>query len=178
MKQTTLSYSGTLILETKTRTALKKNHGTINLFRLLTTVLCKEQFSALSLPTYFMLYNVDPSTIVSDPIPANHRTKQLLNNYISIISQTEEDLTLSPCFASTFTATISASMLIGQSNIDNGVTLALVSGDKQSILAAVEFDHDVFNIVSAGGQTFVKWIMSIANADDLSSHSIETFSEE
>ena len=108
MTQTSLAYTGTLILETKTRKMIAKNHGTMHLFRLLSTLLCKEPYSADSLPTYFMLYKGTVSEILNAPDTTANSTRQLLRGYVDIVSQaSSQDMV----FESTFTSTIDSSML-------------------------------------------------------------------
>lgn len=176
MTQTSLGYTGTLVLETKTRRAVARNHGTLHLFRLLSTLLCKEPYSVDSLPTYFMLYKGTVSEIISAPDTAVNISKQLLRGYVDIVSQASS---VDSVFESTFTSTIDSSMLV--SKLSEGeranLTLGLISGDKRSILAAVEFDSATYGIVSDGGQTFVKWIMSISNSDDIVASAIGSILE-
>ncbi len=175
MKQTSLSYEGTLVLETKTRTAVARNHGTMHLFRLLSTILCREPYSSRSLPTYIMLYKGSVSEITSDPYTSNNISKQLLNNYVDVSGQSASSDNL---FTATFTSTIDSSMLIKKETTNSPLTLGIISGDKASILAAVEFDAETYNIVNNGGQTFVKWIMSISNSDEIVASAISTILEE
>lgn len=177
MSQTLLSYSGKLILETKTRTSVKHNHGTSNLFRLLTTILAKENFKTKTLPTYFMLYAAKPSDLLGSPYVSNFSSKALLYNFVDIISQSEtNDANL---FSATFTSTIDSSMIIGTtSDTHNNISLALVDGAQQNILAVVEFDEGTYGIINSGGQTFVKWVMTLANADDISAAAIANVMED
>lgn len=177
MTQTSLAYTGTLILETKTRKMVAKNHGTMHLFRLLSTLLCKEPYSVDSLPTYFMLYKGTVSEILAAPDTAANSGKQLLRGYVDIVSQASS---VDMVFESTFTSTIDASMLaskVGEGEREN-LTLGLVSGDKRAILAAVPFDSATYGIISDGGQTFVKWIMSISNSDEIVASAISTILED
>lgn len=177
MTQTSLAYTGTLILETKTRKMVAKNHGTTHLFRLLSTLLCKEPYSVDSLPTYFMLYKGTVSDILAAPDTAANSNKQLLRGYVDIISQSSS---VDMVFESTFTSTIDASMLSSRDGVSGGenLTLGLVSGDKRSILAAVPFNSAIYGIISGGGQTFVKWIMSISNSDEIVASAISTILED
>lgn len=173
---TSLSYSGTLILKTKTRSAVARNHGSYHLFSLLSTILCKEDFQQSSLPTYFMLYAGDVDTIISSPDTKSHIARQMLNTYVDIVSESSSSQKI---FNSTFTSTIDFPMIIpdkGKTAPEN-LTLGLISGDKRSILAAVPFDSTVYSIVSDGGQTFVKWIMSISNSDDIIADAISNLLE-
>lgn len=177
MIQTSLAYTGTLVLETKTRKMIARNHGTMHLFRLLSTLLCKEPYSVDSLPTYFMLYKGTVSEILSAPDTAANSGRQLLRGYVDIVSQASST---DMVFVSTFTSTIDASMLA--SKVSDGerenLTLGLVSGDKRYILAAVPFDSATYGIVADGGQTFVKWIMSISDSDEIVASAISTLLEE
>lgn len=176
MTQTSLGYTGTLVLETKTRKMIAKNHGTFHLFRLLSTLLCKETYSVDSLPTYFMLYKKPVSDIVTTPDTAAHSKSEILRGFVDIVSQSSS---YNNVFESTFMSTIDSSMLgskLSEGDRDN-LTLGLISGDKRSILAAVEFDSATYGIVSDGGQTFVKWIMSISNSDDIVASAIGSILE-
>lgn len=176
MNDTVLAYTGKLILETKTRSVVKHNHGTTHLFRLLSTILCKDNFNTLSLPTYFMLYKTTPQEIVQSPDTSVNTSRALLRTYVDIVSQSSSENNV---FESTFTSTIQSSMLTNTTPVEDGnLTLALISGDKRSILAAVEFSSSIYNIVCSGGQTFVKWVMSISNADDIAAKAIAELLEE
>lgn len=176
MIQTSLEYTGTLVLETKTRKAVARNHGTMHLFRLLSTLLCKDSYSVDSLPTYFMLYKGTVSEIIADPDTSVNVSRQLFHGYIDIVSQASA---VDRVYESTFTSTIDSSMLVSKlsENERSNLTLGLISGDKRSILAAVEFDPATYGIVSEGGQTFVKWIMSISNSDEIVASAIGTILE-
>lgn len=176
MSHTSIAYSGKLILDTKTRTAIKHNNGTTNLFRLLVSILSKENFKTTTLPSYFMLYANTEANILASPFVQSHSSKQLLNTYVSVVSQSESSNDL---YSATFTATVDSSMLIGALAHDNkNITLALIDGARENILAVVDFDMATYNIVNGGGQTYVKWVMTFANAEAASSANIINLLEE
>lgn len=158
---TALTYKGVVTLTTKTRTAVAKNNGTRNLFKLLATVLCRETYQTRSLPTYLMLYDKDVESIIDDPYTNAHSANRLLRNYVDIVSQSSNDQTVT----STITSTIDCAMLLKKLTPEQAtnVSLCLISGDKKDILAVIQFDPQTYAIVSNGGQTFVKWDLSISN---------------
>lgn len=160
---TSLPYTGKITIETKSKKVVSRNHGTANLFRLFSVLLCKGRDGAFAtkLPAYFMLYNKSLQAVVNTPYTAAHKEQQVLKQYVVVDSYTsiEEDL-----YMSNFGATLTSAHLY---NFDQYTTLslALVSGDKQDILAVVEFSERVYDTIRNGGQAIVKWQMMLSNWD-------------
>lgn len=155
-----------------TKKDIQKNTGTINLFKLLSRVLCKEEIDTRSLPTYVMLYNQPYTDVTEKPYTSSFTTSQLLRNFMDIRSNysSSED----NCYKSNFVTTIYCSDLTNTSQTYNNLTLALISSDKKSILAAVTFSPEVYNTVRSGGQANIKWVLTISNSDT----AISSLSEE
>lgn len=165
---TNLQYEGTLTLRTKTRTSVRKNHATDNLFRLLSTILCKHEFNMRNLPAYFMLYDASPEEILSNPTVIENKNKELLKSPLEVIREASYS---GGVYDSAFTATLDSTHLKPTGNIDSRLTLGLLDGysidsSKGSILAAVEFDIKTYNIVQSGGQSFIKWVLNIGNKSE------------
>lgn len=177
MNNSVLTYQGRLEISTKTRTSVKHNHGTNHLFRLFTSILCKETFHTHNLPTYFMLYNTDTQALLSRPDVSTHTSSMLLRQYVDITSQSSSKDSI---YQATFSSMIDSAMLAGKlpNYATAPLTLALVSGDKKSILAVVPFDNEQYGIVSSGGQAYIRWIMSLSNADDLTASAIANLLED
>ena len=165
MGATNLSYSGTLILEVKDKKSIKRNSGTSNLFRLFSVIMSREDFTYKNLPTYFMLYNCSYAELVANPSVESNTSYQLLNNFLDMNSySTKDELN----FNAVFTSTLSTAMLLNTTEAYPYYSLAIISGDKTSILAAVDFESDVYDVVKTGGQSLIKWIMTVTNKEETS----------
>ena len=184
MNNTDLLYTGTLEIEIQDqRTYKSKNNGTYQLFKLLAMLLTRNSsFSSLDFPTYFQLYeykyensNEDEKSTFNDfikyPNVKDHKEACLLNNFIKITGEmieipdtdstsTEKNNTGS--YAARFTGLLSSGMLINHDSRNN-ILAAIVSGDKKSILAVVNFNQDAFNSVLDGNQAYLKWTLQITN---------------
>lgn len=177
MTNSVITYQGKLEISTKTRTSVRHNHGTNHLFRLFTSILCKDTFHTHNLPTYFMLYSVDTQALLSQPDVERHKSDMLLRQYVDITSQSGSQDSI---YQATFSSMLDSSMIIAKlpNYATASITLALISGDKKSILAVVPFDNEQYGIISNGGQAYVRWIMSLSNADDITASAIANLLEE
>ena len=177
---TSLIYSGQLEIETKTKKAVAKNHGTSNLFRLFSVMLCKEDFKLRSLPTYFMLYESDYATILDNPETnaAAHQNKKLFRVYLDI--QSNYSSFENNAHHANFISTVDSSILVSTQQLTSStnLSLALVDADKKHILAVVEFDRDVYNIIRNGGQAVIRWSLTVSNVDEAAAEYVVNLLEE
>lgn len=164
MNNNSFSYTGIVEYEINGKTYTSKNSGTTKLFNLFAVILCREGFSVGSLPQYFMLYREACDDLISDPVVGNHIKSELLIDYLdtsSYTSNTEIET------SSNFVSTLYTTMLQNISSAHSVVSLALISSNKEEILAVVEFSSDVYDIVRKGGQSLIKWTMTVSNSDSL-----------
>ena len=162
IKSSNLVYSGTLYIESEKKKSVKHNTGSIYLFKLIASVLCRENYSSAKLPTYVMLYNNTVDNIINDPVVQHHRSYELLNRTVDIVGYSSTSINSD--IESNFITTIYQSMLTQTLNTPSKVTLALISADKNEILAAVEFDTDIYTIIRSGSQAQLKWVLTISNS--------------
>lgn len=168
MNNTSLQYAGRVTFETLTRKYNRKNSGTRHLFRLFSSILAKENFNSLSLPTYLMLYDLSSlSTDAAEQFLLDGYDDPSYRVFKSFVDLNTYTVTENDEFSTEFTAVITHPMVLDleETQIHN-LELAIVAGDQQSILAHVHFDHDVFTIIQSGGQTTVRWNMSLDNAQE------------
>lgn len=163
MSNTNLTYHGKVSFEVKNHGYVKHNHGTVNLFRLFSVIMSREFFNVKNLPTYMMLYDEDTSTLIESPFASPHMRKSLLHSFLDIQSysaQEEEEHQV------VFTTLITTAHLLNIGSTKyNRLSLALVAGDRETILAVVDFDVRLYRVVESGDQVLVKWIMGINNAE-------------
>lgn len=166
MNNTSLKYIGKVTIETTHRKNIRKNSGTKHLFRLFSSILARENFNSLNLPAYLMLYDLsgmDTESAVAfrneayDDI-AYRAFKYFIDLNACTVSDTDE-------FETEFTALITAPMVLDLDETQiHSLALAIVAGDQQSLLAIVDFDHDIFTTIQSGGQAVVRWRMSLTNS--------------
>ena len=158
MQTTGLTYSGSLIVTYKNKKFITHNNGTKNLFHLLTKVLCNEEYSRKDLPNYFYLLSSSVNDVLKNPDTNEHTN--ILRFGIEISKQSK---ILEGKYTIEFLGSLTSGNLLNTVTDYTNLTLALVSANKQSILAAVEFSIESFNIVKSGGQAQLKWVMTIEN---------------
>ena len=164
-----LTYRGSVEVIVGTKHYRLHNTGTDYLLQMLVKILCGEVASTknLDLPRYFMLYAESPKSLINNYNVGANSTKQLLKDFIR--AEAQSDFTRGK-FDGIFTATITGKNLVSRASSGiGGLALALVGGsdDSMNILAAVDFDPDVFEILKMGGQAVMKWTMSVANDTDI-----------
>lgn len=158
MQTTGLTYSGSLIVTYKNKKFITHNNGTKNLFHLLTKVLCNEEYSRKDLPNYFYLLSSSVEAVLAEPITTEHTN--ILRFGIEISKQSK---IIEGKYTIEFLGSLTSGNLLNTVTTYEHLTLALVSANQQSILAAVEFSIDSFNVVKSGGQAQLKWVMTIEN---------------
>lgn len=169
MNNTSLTYVGNVKIETTHRKYLHKNSGTCHLFSLFSNVLAKKPVDKLSLPTYLMLYDLSSKSVeeIEDfKTRAMHEDSlKALKYFVDLNSYT---VTESNNFETEFTALLTASMIMDLKEKQQlySLHLAIVAGDQNSLLAIVNFDHEIFKTLQSGGQAVVRWRMSLTNAED------------
>ena len=159
MQTTGLTYSGSLIVTYKNKKFITHNNGTKNLFHLLTKVLCNEEYSRKDLPNYFYLLSSSVNDVLNKPNTNDHTN--ILRFGIEISKQSKIDN--EGKYTVEFLGSLTSGNLLNTVTEYKNLTLALVSANQQSILAAVEFSIESFNIVKSGGQAQLKWVMTIEN---------------
>ena len=158
MQTTGLTYSGSVIVTYKNKKFITHNNGTKNLFHLLTKVLCNEEYSRKDLPNYFYLLSSSVDAVLATPITSEHTN--ILRFGIEISKQSK---IIEGKYTIEFLGSLTSGNLLNTVTTYEHLTLALVSANQQSILAAVEFSIDSFNVVKSGGQAQLKWVMTIEN---------------
>lgn len=160
----TISYTGELVTKTLTRTKTKLNNGTSNLFNLFSSFLSSEELLLDMLPGYIMLYNTPANNIVNSPTHSTQSRYMLLNKFIDVIRQHR---IISNEHVAEFRAVIDNTHLINtkEPNQNDSISAALVSKNKDSILAVVEFDVATYNIIAEGGQSHLTWTLKLCNSN-------------
>ncbi len=171
MEQLNIVYRGEVVVKTDHSRVKRYNSGTSSLFRLFSKLITKEGLNELIsdggrsvsfyVPSYIMLYDANVDDVLTYPRSSQH--SKLLLDYVSLNSNTEQPLLGK--YQAVFTATILHSYLIDKASNRDNLTIALVSGDKETILAAVSFSSETYNkSLLGGGQALVKWSMGLENA--------------
>lgn len=167
MNNSVIKYNGTVSIETVHEKYVKKNSGTKHLFRLFSSILSRQPYTALHLPAYLMLYDLSTSDSTDEFIEAASDVSdfRVLKNFVDLNSYSVTD---SSDYVTEFTAVLTSSML--QNNIDNPhqLVLAVVAGDQKSLLAVITFSHLVYNTIQSGGQAVVRWQMRLTNGEETS----------
>lgn len=158
-----ISYTGELVTKTLTRTKTKLNNGTSNLFKLFSSFLSSEELSLDMLPGYIMLYDTPAANIVSSPTHSTQSHSMLLNEFVDVIRQHR---IVSNEHVAEFRVVIDDTHLINtkQAESTDSLSAALVSKNKESILAVVEFDVETYNIITTGGQSHLTWTLKLSNS--------------
>lgn len=165
MKNTLLRYSGKVTVETVHRKYIRKNSGTKHLFRLFSSILARENFNALSLPAYLMLYDLGDRDVDTFKMEAQDNSAfRVLKYFIDLNSSAVTD---TDAFETEFTALLTSSMVLELDETQSHTfVLAIVAGNQKSLLAIVDFSSDVYTIIQSGGQAIVRWKMSLANENE------------
>lgn len=137
-----------------------KNHGTEHLFRLFANTLIGGNVSPTSLPFYIMLYNEESSSIRQNPYTQSYISNQLLNKYVLVHKYTYAQDNI---HYAVFDTNITPDYRNTNEVEESSVTLALISQDKLSILAAVDFDYDHLAYLNLGNSIIIKWKMYVDN---------------
>lgn len=161
-----LIYSGDVQITFNHTILHKHNHGTINLFKLFSTIMSRETFNPFSLPTYMMIYKASANDLITNPY--NKDFTQILNEFVDINSYSIEETGPDglPIFKAVFDAVIPYSYKnsVAVSGSDK-LALALVGGDKETILASIEFSHDSYAFIASGSSAVIKWTMCLKNEE-------------
>ncbi len=163
MNSTNIVYHGEVEINLQQKRYNKRNHGTINLFHLFARILTQETFNSYNLPGYLMVYNDTPTNIDALPTTAEHKDKQILNKYLSISSYSDHDD--NDRYFAVFTSMLTVAHLIANNQGYDHLTLALISGDQVNILATIELDISIYDLISSGNQATIKWTMNFNNSD-------------
>ena len=160
MSTNNIVYSGDVTITTVRKKFHLHNTGGESLFRLLTTILCREVYSVDELPTYIMMFARESSDVLSTPnfMTTDASSCSELADYVPVIAYTEKDG--NDVHSSVFTASFVATNIRGGASSHS---LALVSGDRKNIIAAVDMNENVVGALNQGQQSIVKWKMKIYN---------------
>lgn len=157
-----LIYKGDVEVTIKHKKYKLHNNGTEHLFRMFVQMITEGQIAATNLPFYIMLYKSPIETIINNPEPKLHDENKLLTKYVLLHKYTlEEDDKHYVVFDTNITPDYRNGVSIEDAT---SLSLALVSQDKLSILAAVDFNKDYLTYLNAGNSAIVKWTMHLENA--------------
>lgn len=171
MNYTNLIYQGTLEIEVNRKKYTQHNSGTSNLFKLFSEIMCREIPDGFlnSLPGAMLLYCSDKMTLVRNPDvtdPENQKM-MLLRKPLSLTAYSSvSEIDGQRAYQANFRSELHFAQLLNTNEQYEDLTLALVSNDLKSILAVVDFNKEVFNIVRNGGEAIMKWIITVSNLDD------------
>lgn len=159
MSSSGITYSGKLIIENKYKKFTSYNHGSNQLFRLLSTILVGEMYSRQDLPAKFTLVNESVDEALSH---ANAPQNVLVRSSIDIAKQSA--ITSSGIIETKFSGMLTSGNLISTQEVTGNITLLLLSS-KEVVLAAVPYAAESYNIVKAGGQAHLTWILTFENKE-------------
>ncbi len=172
-----LIYNGNVEI-TLDHTKRYRNKGTIHLFRLFASLMAGDEYKPTVFPYYIMLYDTSPNTILTTPNTTTHQSKAVLNRKVILHRYTtEQQDDLDTIYSAVFDTSITREYLNNyvakyedpgqRPSADNFIlTLALISQEGDSILAAVPFSKDEYDHIVAGGSAIIKWSMSLTNGGD------------
>lgn len=166
---TNIEYRGEVTFSTLTRTQRRNNDGTRNLFRLLTKMLAGEVVDSKTLlPRYVALYSGTVSDITSNPTTSSH-SSLLGAGYLSVLGQSVVPTMVGEdtFYRTRFQVVIDTTAINSPESIPTNVSLALVAGNKEDILAVVDFPMNDYQVVCNGGLATITWELQIANKGDL-----------
>lgn len=169
MSSSGITYSGKLIIENKYKKFTSYNHGSNQLFRLLSTVLTGEMYSREDLPAKFTLVNESVEEALSHLNPQN----VLIRSTIDISKQS--DISSEGVIETKFSGMLTSGNLISTQEVAGDITLLLLSA-RDVVLAAVSYASESYNIVRAGGQAHLTWILTFENKET-STNSVQEESE-
>ena len=151
---TNLVYEGTLITSINGSTCYSHNTGSKNLFKLISTILSRGNFQADCLPGYLQLCTVTPESIIETPQVSLHKTDLLLTSPLDIRSSYTNYNDETKQWETIFESTLDKTML-RNTNSQTTLTLVLVSGNRDDILATVSFDSTAYDAILAGNQAIM-----------------------
>lgn len=169
MKDTSLGYCGSVEIKTKTRSSRIHNNGTKHLFRLLTSFLAGDDVkTSTQLPAYIAMYNKSIDDFESDT-EGDYKTSNntiyslIVGHYIPITTaQAFTTAESNAAYGTKFEGVIDYKSVTDVNDVSN-ITLALVSGNQENILAVVPFDTDAYNVIKEGGLATIFWNLTFEN---------------
>lgn len=164
-----LIYQGDVSITFNHKTVKHKNKGTFHLFRLFSYMLYNGQTDVGSLPASIMIYEADSNEILNTPYCSNHGSKELLTTYVLAHKYTTESTegteVIERHFHTVFDVTVTPEYLIKQPQTSK-LTLALISGDKEDILAAIPFNLEYINYLIQGSSAIINWTLTLKNSTE------------
>lgn len=169
MPKTTINYSGRVTVQTADRKVKRHNSGTVNLFYLISGLLGRTMVTQEKLPSYLMIYDYsDKKTLLSTPWATKHTTFAVLPTYVPIVGSIvqDDDKNYGVRFECLIEPEHTKSM--NASNVSKKVCVALVGGDKDSIVAVAMIDGFDGVIASLTNRNSVKisWDMNFTEGDE------------
>jgi hypothetical protein len=171
-----LIYNGNVEI-TINHSSRRHNKGSSNLFKLFASLMCGDEYSVSPLPYFIMLYDTDVDSVLRNPSPHAHteyaalNRKVVLHRYFSD-QGIAEDRIYSAIFDTSITREYLSNYVVTCNKENQSIegkpvlTLALISQDGNSILAAVPFLKEEYDHIVAGGSAIIKWSMSLSNGGD------------
>lgn len=168
-----LIYEGNVEVTVKYKSYKKKNHGTKHLFRLFTSMITGEIVSSSSYPYYLHLISSPLNEVIDKPEITNHVNSALLKFYPQVHRYSNN---IANKYNAIFDATILSEHLRNNmaTPAEGGITLALVSQNENTILAAVTFNNEYYNALTQGHSAVIRWTMTIRNSEELKSEDDES----
>ena len=156
-----LIYKGDVDVTISHKKRKLKNNGTEYLFKIFTHMVTGGVVPHTMLPCYLMLYKRNQASICNSPLTEEHTGSELLTNFVILHKYTiNEDSTYAAVFDTNITPEYKASLSVSR---DEPITLALISQDKTSILAAVPFEYDDYTYLESGNSAIIKWTIYLTN---------------